>query len=94
MFHPTFQSIAHDESTAVRCIELVERYAAYFMRTGGGRLAQEYAGGGRRLTDAHRAAIKRDLAASNGEYQYRIAKKRGVAQGTVCKIWQKMNAGA
>ena len=28
MFHPTFQSIAHDESTAVRCIELVERYAA------------------------------------------------------------------
>lgn len=43
MYHPTFADISHDESTAVRCINLVERCAAKFMRTGGGYLSGEYA---------------------------------------------------
>lgn len=92
MFHPTFQTIAHDESTAVRCIELVERYAAYFMRSGGGGLSESCPSFGKRLTPAQRGRIQADLRRLGDGAQYRIAKRHGVSQGTVSKIRQKMCA--
>ena len=92
MFHPTFQSIAHDESTAVRCIELVERYAKHFMRIGGGGLSESNMNFGKRLTPAQRGRIQADLRKLGDGAQYRIAKRHGVSQGTVSKIRQKMTA--
>ncbi len=93
MFHPTFQSIAHDESTAVRCIELVERYAKHFMLCGGGGTTRECANNRRKITEWERDEIRRRLLETNGNHQAQIGHEvGGISQTTVHKIWRSMTA--
>jgi hypothetical protein len=91
MTNPHFYSnLDHDEGIAARCLALIERHAPRMMVAGGGGLKQEMLGSGRRLTPEHREAIRASLRATNGTAMYRLGKEHGVSQGTVCKIWQKM----
>lgn len=93
MYHPTFADISHDESTAVRCINLVERCAAKFMRTGGGYLSGEYAARYRKIKEWQRRGIRRRLLETNGNHQAEIGREFGcVSQASVHKIWKEMSA--
>lgn len=87
-----YHNLDADMGAFARCIAMIENHAPRMMRAGGGGLRQEFIGSGRRLTEEHREAIRADLRLTNGTGMYRIAKKQGVGQGTVSKIWSKMEA--
>ena len=85
-----YTNLDRDDGVVARCLDMIERHAPRLMIAGGGGLRQELLGSGRRLTPEHREAIRAALRATNGTGMYRIGKEQGVSQGTVCKIWQKM----
>lgn len=93
MYHPTFADISHDESTAVRCLNLIERHAARFIGFGGGGLSQECPVNRRTLTSRDRADIRRRLLETGGRQQAQIGRDfGGFSQRTVHKIWKEMSA--
>ena len=85
-----YTNLDRDDGVVARCLDMIERHAPRLMIAGGGGLRQELLGSGRRLTPEHREAIRAALRTTNGTGMYRIGKEHGVSQGTVCKIWQKM----
>lgn len=89
-YTPHYANLTDEGSPFARCLNLIERHAPRLMIAGGGGLRQELLVSGRRLTPEHREAIRAALRATNSTGMYRIGKEQGVSQGTVCKIWQKM----
>jgi hypothetical protein len=87
-----YHNLDADMGALARCLAMIENHAPRMMRAGGGPLKQEALGSGRRLTPEHRAAIQDALRATGGTGMYRISKDHAVSQGTVKKLWLKMEA--
>ena len=73
-----------DESSAARCLSLIERHATRMIKMGGGRLATEYPNMQHPLTDDGRAQII--ALAATAETVSEIAAGTGWSGATVRKV--------
>lgn len=77
------------DSTATRCLGLVERHAARFMRLGGS-LPRETGGHHHRMMPEQRAAILAALIVTGGRNQAEIGQRNGgFSQAAVYRVWRK-----